>query len=580
MRKLFRILQLVGLLTINATTVLATDMNLVFWLNTRSMDQAVCMDRADNAVKSAGLALINKTDWYVFAARDQATAFITCQYADRSGSLLNITVSRMPTGPDNLAFAQKLVAFMDNPNSPREPAISSYSNAPNLTWWVDVKPITVNQCVKQGQAMLEAEGIGKFQKDSWWIAGEATDGRDMRGYITCVAYNANTMVHMVLTSTPNLDVAGPMGRLGAFLNDPTTIPKPGDLKRDDKNKIDQKIVTLGGKSDAKKPSGKSDLSLLTQRRSATTNCADPSGSTTSDVRFTLAAATTVQVIANNPPGKPTWWVAEQDYDGPVIANVFDGVAQVTPAGSDFSKGLVALPAGTFVFHVDCGSSGLGRVSAELRLPAMPKPAGPRYLVSAKDQNDRIIWLTEAQTLTFVDIPPTGYITDFNQSLLWSSDAKKVEAWSTRDLMPGGYCLHGEWPDGPNRTFAAEFIGPAQPSGKPTKLTATAKMGPDGVEQSKGVQFRLDQAQIIQVRAETGWIMDEHGYIWFNIVSKEIQSGSAWIQSIGRIDPVVKASKVKLPVSGGRGPLIFQLRLVDRVKLRSVGSSSGTTRRGP
>jgi len=34
------------------------------------------------------------------------------------------------------------------------------------------------------------------------------------------------------------------------------------------------------------------------------------------------------------------------------------------------------------------------------------------------------------------------------------------------------------------------------------------------------------------------------------------------------------------VSGGRGPLIFQLRLVDRVKLRSVGSSSGTTRRGP
>jgi len=34
------------------------------------------------------------------------------------------------------------------------------------------------------------------------------------------------------------------------------------------------------------------------------------------------------------------------------------------------------------------------------------------------------------------------------------------------------------------------------------------------------------------------------------------------------------------VSGGRGPLIFQLRLVDRVRLRSVGSSSGTTRRGP
>ena len=38
--------------------------------------------------------------------------------------------------------------------------------------------------------------------------------------------------------------------------------------------------------------------------------------------------------------------------------------------------------------------------------------------------------------------------------------------------------------------------------------------------------------------------------------------------------------IKLNVSGGRGPLIFQLRLVDRVKLRSVGSSSGTTRRGP
>ena len=39
-------------------------------------------------------------------------------------------------------------------------------------------------------------------------------------------------------------------------------------------------------------------------------------------------------------------------------------------------------------------------------------------------------------------------------------------------------------------------------------------------------------------------------------------------------------RTSLTVSGGRGPLIFRLRLVDRVKLRAFRSSPGTTRRGP
>ena len=62
--------------------------------------------------------------------------------------------------------------------------------------------------------------------------------------------------------------------------------------------------------------------------------------------------------------------------------------------------------------------------------------------------------------------------------------------------------------------------------------------------------------------------------------EQVAKIAASMAEFGWTVPCLVAEDGELIVSGGRGPLIFQLRLVDRVKLRSVGSSSGTTRRGP
>ncbi len=551
MRGILKVGVLAGALGANAAPAAAADGDLAFLIEEFPYGFDECMGRAFDAVNGSGLAVTANSDWWVYGVGDGVSAYVACQGYGNGLSLALMTATAFE-GVSAWEPVDRLLDLMEFRAGPRSPAPNDVDNNPGMTWWTEYVEMDVETCRQRGEdAFL---GGGLTETDSAYRSFQAEDD-DFNALITCVDYGDTTLMNLTVATTGDADNVAAMNALVGYFKDPGTIPETVVADQPDGPAGDDNLTPPG----------------LTERRTASTVCdASAGGGEVNDVRFTLAEPTTIRVLWRGEPGRDSWWIAEKDYGGDLVANIFDGAPLIMPPGADPTNGMVPLPAGTFVLHVACLSGAIGSVSAEILLPPMPTPGGPVLLSSAQDQSDRMFYLTAPQTVTFTDTPPTGSIIDFAGSLLWSSDAGDVEAWSTRDLMPGGYCLHGEWPDGPARSFSVEFVAPPAPSGDPVTLTARTTMGSDGRETTEGVQFTLTQPQVIQVLgADTAWIIDTAGNLWFNIVDGDVQSGSAWVVSTGRDSaPGIDLPGVLLPagsyhftVATGIGSASAQVRFV-------------------
>jgi hypothetical protein len=279
-----------------------------------------------------------------------------------------------------------------------------------------------------------------------------------------------------------------------------------------------------------------------------------------DVRFNLSAPATVGVQFDT---DGNWWL-RQEPAGPMLAQVLKGEATI-PSGASTGGGTlrqlsVALPAGTFILHCDCSGASRDRSGAAiLTVPASPPtPEGPTYLVTARADadpvtqagwvhgyNDRVFVLTSRQVVSFGSYggpstsnatKSTGWIADANGTTWWAIDAGTIRSRSTLDLQPGIYCLHTDYakdmPVAFSDQWTLQFVGPTQPAGAQTTVTALYNPNPTGNESKyEDAAFILAQPQVVTLGADaataSGWIVDSTGLVWYRMSNGVTQSTSSW-----------------------------------------------------